>query len=89
MSWGVATRGYEAVRVYGNEVRRLRKYRSGYLHGLFSGGGTHPQGRMPAAVSDVAQHFSCRPLQPMAQVVYIRVTPVGPGLLPRRTFLGR
>ncbi|KAF2775082.1 hypothetical protein STPH1_6242 [Streptomyces sp. OM5714] len=67
----------------------MRKYRSGHLHGLIIGGGTRPQDRMPAAMSDVGQHFSCRPLQPMAQVVYIRVTPVGPGLLPRRAFLGR
>lgn len=89
MSRSVATRGYEAVRVDGNESWRSCKYFSGHLNGLFGGGGTHPQGRMPAAISDIAQHFSYRPLQPMAQVVRIGVPPVGPGLLPCCAFLGR
>ncbi len=89
MSRSVATCRYEAVRVDGNELWRSCKYRSGHLHSLFTRGGTRPQGVMPAAVSDVAQHFPYRPLQPMAQVVFISVTPVGPGLLPRRPFLGR
>lgn len=88
MSRSITTCGYEAVRVEGNEPWRSGKYRSGYLQSLFLGGGTCSQDRMPPATSDIAQHFSDRPLQPMAQVVFISVTPVGPGLLPCR-FLGR